>query len=422
MDTQPSGGGSAPAAAAESSSTGSSSVVVVAPGLVNEGATGFVNTSLQLLYNLPYFRTAIHRAAANTETAATEVSTSTNLIVALSNVFLLMAQSQRQLDPNSSTGVAHAASSVETSSAPTTDVGGHPGVSTMPLLRAFGWGPAEMNEPQDWQEFWNLLLNAVDEKTQPPGTPSAVAVSGSGLTTRLMGGYQVRRIQEVGGPFSSTTTPSKFFDLALPVHHRSNPHTPQTCAAAIQQMCATERLDGTNRYRMPDGRLVDADMREKFLRLPPVLMISLKRVVMDFDTMRMVKSCAEFQFPQEINLSDVEIGFSRASDDPTVNEPDFGWSNKRGQAEYVLVGVVAHAGPAQGGYHSCYVRSYDVRTATFTPFAEYKDDAVRLVSDDVAVQGTWATPQISAPMVRGGRATCGLMYVRKCDLDTVFSQ
>jgi len=155
----------------------------------------------------------------------------------------------------------------------------------------------------------------------------------------------------------------------------------------------------------------------RFLHLPPVLQLHLKRYEYDFEQDRMVKVGDRMDFPQKLDLS------------PFWEKAEEG-EEEEGAGEYLLHAVVIHVGDGDGGHYYSYV---DPKCTG--EWYRFDDSVVTRVKEKVVLQegygggggsGSGLVGRFfSLPFFGGGRrtpsTTCAYMlqYVKKSMVDQV---
>ena len=93
------------------------------------------------------------------------------------------------------------------------------------------------------------------------------------------------------------------------------------------------------------GRKIDIQKFARIGKAPPILVLQLKRFEYDLQTLNRVKINDRYEFPQEINISNLMYHQSSEQTDEQLSKYD-----------YVLKGVVLHSGTAQGGHYNSLVK------------------------------------------------------------------
>ncbi|CAG8951516.1 hypothetical protein HYFRA_00007432 [Hymenoscyphus fraxineus] len=194
--------------------------------ITNPGAIGYVISSLQISYMLKAFRTAV---------LSTEETASHGLLNELRKLFWKLHTSHLPVDP-------------------------------MGLIATFGWGEEEINEPQDFMEFWRKFVYRIEETTI--GSESTSFLTGSMATYYL----------ELG-----TARHENFYDMNFRMGFGLN------------------RLEDSleDYFDMEDT----PDKRLTLTKLPEVLILHGNFWYYDVVSDRLEKSTERFEFSSELDLA-----------------------------------------------------------------------------------------------------------------------
>eukprot|EP01065_Artemidia_motanka_P010901 TRINITY_DN1585_c0_g1_i1.p1 TRINITY_DN1585_c0_g1~~TRINITY_DN1585_c0_g1_i1.p1 ORF type:complete len:1185 (+),score=312.19 TRINITY_DN1585_c0_g1_i1:66-3620(+) len=361
-------------------------------GIRNQGATCYLNSLLQCLFYLSYFRTGIYKMDTREDQDPTQC-----IPLALQRLFY----------------------NLEYRSDPT---------STKELTQSFGWGSRHAAVQHDIQELLRVLSDTLRNKMLQQGMQhNAIDKLFLGETT-----YFVRCTD--GVDYTSTRN-ERFYDLTLVVRGNKDIY------AAFEQYCEKDILDGENKYQVEheDGTKSKhtAERGCIFKRLPPVLILHLRRFDFDPQLMRETKVNDEFVFPGEIDLgkfvdpcadgaprrptSPVSAAASpshgEAGDFPAA-DPDVTSIGSAGTLRplveddhrYVLHSVMVHGGGVYGGHYTCYVRPNGG-----DQWYEFDDETVSLSDLETSVKGNYGgrhTDTWGVPRDRLSSAYL-LIYIRK---------
>eukprot|EP00178_Gracilaria_changii_P021375 TRINITY_DN63550_c0_g1_i1.p1 TRINITY_DN63550_c0_g1~~TRINITY_DN63550_c0_g1_i1.p1 ORF type:complete len:1436 (+),score=245.45 TRINITY_DN63550_c0_g1_i1:339-4646(+) len=294
-------------------------------GFKNQGATCYMNSLLQTLYMVSAFRKAVYNMPLpepGNENSGSELS------YALQKVFY------------------------ELQTSPTV-------VKTKKLTESFGWDTTDAFTQHDVQELKLILCDELAERMKKiaPDKPNTLST--------LFQGKLLNYVECVNVDYSSTTE-EEFSDLSLNVKGCRNIYE------SFEKYMEVEMMEGDNKYRA-DGfdELQEARKGVKFLKLPPVLQLHLKRFEYDLTRYTMVKINDRYEFGSEIDLS----RFVENSDGTDV---------------YVLHSVLVHIGDVNGGHYHAFIRpAIDVSdNETKKPGQWYKfdDETVQAATEEQAVQ------------------------------------
>jgi ubiquitin carboxyl-terminal hydrolase 9/24 len=129
---------------------------------------------------------------------------------------------------------------------------------------------------------------------------------------------------------------------------------------ALSTMCEVEYMEGDNKvYCENCKKNCDTILRTAISALPDMLILSLKRFDLDYNTFETVKLNSRCEFGQTLNMKRYTLegveAMEKASDendesfDPLSQLPDEDY-------EYRLAGVLVHHGVAQGGHYYSFIR------------------------------------------------------------------
>eukprot|EP00760_Papus_ankaliazontas_P021805 PhM_4_TR18741/c2_g1_i1/m.1515/K11838/USP7, UBP15; ubiquitin carboxyl-terminal hydrolase 7 len=349
--------------------------VVPYVGLVNQGATCYLNSLLQVLYHLGTFRGAVYAMPTQKER--------NTIPKALQNVFYQLQ--------HRSVGTAG---------------------STSVLTNAFGWDERAVWVQHDIQELATKLRDTLTERMK--GTPQAK------VNAFLFEGEQEQVIECTDGSYTSTKK-SIFYDVQLEVRGFRDVY------ASFDELTKTETLDGDNKYKVEfdDGRPAEykaANKFTRFLSLPRVLLLHLQRFTMDLmsPTLDMMKINDRYQYEESLDLSRYM---------PSGTPPE--------DCIYDLYGVIVHGGTVRVGHYRAFVRpqaveeipdeSVDGNAAAvrlrWSPWYEFDDEDVRVVRRDAAVKDLFGGTAVNAAGYTYTKSTNAyiLVYIRRSEAAQLLS-
>ncbi|KAK1288930.1 Ubiquitin carboxyl-terminal hydrolase 12 [Acorus calamus] len=220
-------------------------------GLKNQGATCYMNSLLQTLYHIPYFRKAVYHMP----TTENDMP-SGSIPLALQSLFYKL-----QYSDNS--------------------------VATKELTKSFGWDTYDSFMQHDVQELNRVLCEKLEDKMK--GTVV------EGTIQQLFEGHHMNYIECINVDYKSNRKES-FYDLQLDVKGCRDVY------ASFDKYVEVERLEGDNKYHAEQHGLQDAKKGVLFIDFPPVLQLQLKRFEYDFMRDTMVKINDRYEFPLQLDL------------------------------------------------------------------------------------------------------------------------
>ncbi|KAK4337648.1 hypothetical protein RND71_042135 [Anisodus tanguticus] len=262
-------------------------------GLKNQGATCYMNSLLQTLYHIPYFRKAVYHMP-TTEND----NPSGSIPLALQSLFYKLQYSDTS-------------------------------VATKELTKSFGWDTHDSFMQHDVQELNRVLCEKLEDKMK--GTVV------EGTIQQLFEGHHMNYIECINVDYKSTRK-EYFYDLQLDVKGCPDVY------ASFDKYVEVERLEGDNKYHTEKYGLQVARKGVLFIDFPPVLQLQLKRFEYDFVRDTMVKINDRYEFPLQLDL-DRENG--------KYLSPD---ADRSVRNLYTLHSVLVHSGGVHGGHYYAYIR------------------------------------------------------------------
>ncbi|XP_019461345.1 PREDICTED: ubiquitin carboxyl-terminal hydrolase 12-like isoform X4 [Lupinus angustifolius] len=262
-------------------------------GLKNQGATCYMNSLLQTLYHIPYFRKAVYHMP----TTENDMP-SGSIPLALQSLFYKLQYSDSS-------------------------------VATKELTKSFGWDTYDSFTQHDVQELNRVLCEKLEDKMK--GTVV------EGTIQQLFEGHHMNYIECINVDYKSTRRES-FYDLQLDVKGCRDVYN------SFDKYVEVERLEGDNKYHAEQYGLQEARKGVLFIDFPPVLQLQLKRFEYDFMRDNMVKINDRYEFPLQLDLD-------RDSGKYLSPEADRSVRNL-----YTLHSVLVHSGGVNGGHYYAYIR------------------------------------------------------------------
>ncbi|XP_076857710.1 ubiquitin carboxyl-terminal hydrolase 9X isoform X7 [Brachyhypopomus gauderio] len=212
------------------------------------------------------------------------------------------------------------------------------------------WGePVNLREQHDALEFFNSLVDSLDEALKALGHPTM-------LSKVLGGSFADQKICQ-GCPHRYECEES-FTTLNVDIRNHQN------LLDSMEQYVKGDLLEGANAYHCEKcNKKVDTVKRLLIKKLPPVLAIQLKRFDYDWERECAIKFNDYFEFPRELDMepytvagvaklegSDVHPENQQVIQQNEVSEVEVSCSSR-----YRLVGVLVHSGQASGGHYYSYI-------------------------------------------------------------------
>ncbi|GAA0176566.1 cysteine protease [Lithospermum erythrorhizon] len=262
-------------------------------GLKNQGATCYMNSLLQTLYHIPYFKKAVYHMP----TTENDMP-SGSIPLALQSLFYKLQYSNTS-------------------------------VATKELTKSFGWDTYDSFMQHDVQELNRVLCEKLEDKMKRTVV--------EGTIQKLFEGHHMNYIECINVDYKSTRKES-FYDLQLDVKGCRDVY------ASFDKYVEVERLEGDNKYHAEDNGLQDAKKGVLFIDFPPVLQLQLKRFEYDFMRDTMVKINDRYEFPLELDLD---------REDGKYLSPD---ADRSVRNLYNLHSVLVHSGGVHGGHYYAFIR------------------------------------------------------------------
>ncbi|KAI3952854.1 hypothetical protein MKW92_019983 [Papaver armeniacum] len=257
--------------------------------------TCYMNSLLQTLYHIPYFRKAVYHMP----TTENDLAPGSSIPLALQTLFYKL---QYKKDS----------------------------VGTKALTKSFGWNTNQAFMQHDVQELNRVLCEKLENKMK--GT----AVEGT--IQHLFEGHHMNYIECINVEYKSTRKES-FYDIQLDVKGCQNVY------ASFDKYVEVEPLEGDNKYQAGEQHgLQDAKKGVLFIDFPPVLQLQLKRYEYDFTRDTMVKINDRYEFPLELDLDREDRKYLSPDADQSVRNL------------YTLQAVLVHSGGGHGGHYYAFIR------------------------------------------------------------------
>ncbi|KAJ9452758.1 Ubiquitin carboxyl-terminal hydrolase 21 [Diplonema papillatum] len=177
-----------------------------------------------------------------------------------------------------------------------------------------------------------------------------------------------------------------------------------TLQSALDAYFATELLEGDNKYSAPGHGLQTARRSSVLQETPSVLMLHLKRFGFDMTTHKQAKINEKQEFPETLDLS------------PYTTDPD----QNRAQQQYTLFAVLVHSGDVNAGHYYAFLKPTGVDDSSNTgaeksPWFRVDDERVYRVSAKDVMEENFGGEYGGGHLPRYASAYV-LVYMRSTDL------
>lgn len=192
------------------------------------------------------------------------------------------------------------------------------------------WGePVNVREQQDAREFFDNLVDQVDESLKRLAGERVIAEVCGGVYTDL------KKLKGCGHEFERDEV---FITLSLSVRHL------QSLQASLESHIRPDLVEAYTCETCNEKR--ECFKSPLFKKLPKALVIQLKRFDYDWERGQAIKFNDQFEFPMTLDMAPYTLDAARAK--------------SRGEAvpllPYTLMGVIVHSGQANGGHYYSYIR------------------------------------------------------------------
>ena len=290
-------------------------------GLLNQGATCYLNSLLQALFHISAFRSIIYHIPTKEEAEESDSCKATgtkSIPYALQRLFCHLQTSTKA-------------------------------VGTRELTESFGWGSADSFTQHDVHELTRVLLDNLEEKLTAQQADMGHSNPKDNAIHQLFTGSLESYIKvEDANYFGSREEP--FYDLQLVVKNKKNIYS------SFDAFFQVEVLDGKNKYCLESNGRKEYHRAEKGVRfktVPPILLLHLARF--DYDIQRgETKIFTRWDYYNSLDLSRYM---------PQAPRED---------TQYTLCSVLVHSGSNTGyGHYFCFIMCsgswYKFNDETVTP-------------------------------------------------------
>lgn len=215
-------------------------------GIVNQGATCYMNSVLQCLFHIPAFRRLVYKIPFNS-------------IPVLYYIQKLFVQLQVSDEP----------------------------ACARDLTRGFGWDENDAFMQHDIHEFLRKFIDTIESGLKKTEFSSTIS--------NLFRGRYSNQIKAINIEYFNEKI-EDFYDLSVVVNGCKN------LFESLDKFTAPQKLDGADQYRIEGHGLQDVYLGTEFKELPTVLFIHLSRFEFNTEFCEMTKVNDYFEFPKELDL------------------------------------------------------------------------------------------------------------------------
>ncbi len=231
-----------------------------------------------------------------------------------------------------------------------------------------------IREHQDAYEFFTRLQDSVDEHLHSRGHPRAIHAA--------LGGTFAQVITVAGRPELRSQRNEDFYQVSLDVRGKKG------LTESLESYVAVEMMNGENQWLCEElGKKVDAEKRTLIGSLPNTLMLHLKRFEWDYETYQRWKVKDRFEFPLELDMKPYTVEGCAAMAAAATKDKD-GSATATGTAsnssalhpdayyKYELRGIVVHSGTAFAGHYYSYIKDRSSSTIGTAQWNHFDDTNV----------------------------------------------
>lgn len=284
-------------------------------GLRNQGATCYMNSLFQQLFNIRELRTGLLLASDELNGAPE------SLLGHIQLMFGSLLESQHQF---------------------------YNPVQFVANYKDTNGRPVDPREQQDVQEFYNVMTDRVERQLK--STPYS-NIFRALFETRLQ--PRIRCLGECGTVRQLTAEVTPTIGLEI---KDLNSLEDSLQAFTAPMTISDYRCDAC-------GKNVSISKSALFGHLSPYLMFQLKRFALDYETFTNKKINSRFVFPASVNMEPYTVEAEerkrlqeRAQSDPSIIVPSRYSKHPESYYTYDLAGVIVHAGTAQSGHYYSFIR------------------------------------------------------------------
>ncbi|KAK6474905.1 ubiquitin carboxyl-terminal hydrolase puf-like isoform X1 [Huso huso] len=299
-------------------------------GLINQGATCYLNTVLQTFFMTPEFRDAVH------EYSGPEKDEEKNLLFQLKKLFQNLEDGEYE-------------------------------VKTTGVTRSLGMMHRDVWVQQDVAEFFRKILNEVSKESPVSENYQSTVINSI-------------KCLRCGTEASDN---SRYLDIPLPLNTTDHSASIMySVEKGLLDFLKTELLEGDNQSYCDKCEMkTDTETRYYFQRLPQILTLHLKRFEFDYYQMSYVKIQCPVEIPLELQFQvapteNTEWCFSATipqlplkmkmrsrqklnKPKETMQEIAVAASKSQDSVRYELFAICDHSGVYKGGHYTARIKSFE---------------------------------------------------------------
>ncbi|KAK1161280.1 ubiquitin carboxyl-terminal hydrolase 47-like isoform X5, partial [Acipenser oxyrinchus oxyrinchus] len=293
-------------------------------GLINQGATCYLNTVLQTFFMTPEFRDAVHKYS------GPEKDKEKNLLFQLKKLFQNLEDGEYE-------------------------------VKTTGVTRSLGMMHRDVWVQQDVAEFFRKILNEVSKESLVSENYQSTVINSIKCLT-------------CGTEASDN---SRYLDIPLPLNTTDHSASMMySVKKGLLDFLKTELLEGDNQSYCDKCEMkTDTETRYYFQRLPQILTLQLKRFEFDYYQMSYVKIQCPVEIPLELQFQkapteNTEWCFSATvpqmrsrqklkKHKETMQEIAVAASKSQDSVRYELFAICDHSGWYRGGHYTARIKSFE---------------------------------------------------------------
>ena len=207
-----------------------------------------------------------------------------------------------------------------------------------------------VHQQMDVDEFYINILDKIENRLKGTKNENLVKYFFQGRQNDIL------TFQE--GCTHHRTNTNNFYSIQLQVQNKKNIYE------SLDSLTAGELMDGENCiFCAKCNKKLPVIKSQSFKSLPRVLLFVLKRFAFNYDTMKKVKINDYYEFPFELDMTKYKTDFDKNDSDNNSNASNI----------YVLKSVVVHMGNSENGHYYSFIKNnnerwYEFNDSEVSPF------------------------------------------------------